>query len=122
MRLSLPVTDRELEFDTSQRIISTTDLKGRVTPVKDDVVKISGFSDDLGTNPRQRSLAKAVLSKANSLGVEGIDEGVEAQWHSNFLKPVGCHRIQDPDEPIASCQRKQSDPIMTTKRIGLFNR
>jgi aerotaxis receptor len=46
MRKNLPVTDNQCDYDASQRIVSTTDLKGRTTYANDDFIDISGFSLD----------------------------------------------------------------------------
>ena len=46
MRKNLPITDVEREFRPDQRIVSTTDTKGRITHVNDDFVDISGFTRD----------------------------------------------------------------------------
>lgn len=44
MKNNLPVTDREIPLPKGQRLISTTDLKGRITYCNDVFVKISGYS------------------------------------------------------------------------------
>ncbi|MGB5145941.1 MAG: PAS domain-containing methyl-accepting chemotaxis protein [Porticoccaceae bacterium] len=44
MKLNLPVTDREISLDTNARIISTTDLKGRINHGNEEFVRISGFT------------------------------------------------------------------------------
>ena len=52
MRTNLPVTDNELEIDIDDNILSTTNLKGQITYVNDDFIRISGFSkDELITQP-----------------------------------------------------------------------
>ncbi|VAX14345.1 Methyl-accepting chemotaxis sensor/transducer protein [hydrothermal vent metagenome] len=43
MKLNLPVTDNEKKLDESSPIISTTDLKGRITYSNDVFQRISGF-------------------------------------------------------------------------------
>ncbi len=45
MRVNLPVTDRECLF-SDQEIVSTTDLKGRITYVNPAFIEISGFSEE----------------------------------------------------------------------------
>src|SRR5690606_19806231 len=44
MRTNLPVTDRERTFTAEERLISTTDLRGKITYCNDAFVAISGFS------------------------------------------------------------------------------
>lgn len=46
MKANLPVTDREIQIPQGERLISTTDLKGKITYCNDIFVKISGFSRD----------------------------------------------------------------------------
>ncbi|WP_446810363.1 methyl-accepting chemotaxis protein [Methylomonas sp. 2BW1-5-20] len=45
MRKNLPVTQREVSFNTSTTITSATDPAGRITYVNNDFLKISGFSE-----------------------------------------------------------------------------
>jgi aerotaxis receptor len=46
MKKNLPVTDVELNYDSKANILSTTDLKGAITYVNDDFIRISGFCDE----------------------------------------------------------------------------
>lgn len=46
MRNNLPVTQRERTFQTEQRLISATDLKGQILYCNDAFVDISGFTRD----------------------------------------------------------------------------
>ena len=46
MRKNLPVTENERAFPPGERLVSTTDRKGRITHCNDAFVKISGFSRD----------------------------------------------------------------------------
>ena len=52
MKKNLPITNRENDYPASQRIVSTTDLKGITNYVNDDFLSIAGFSEDelLGKN------------------------------------------------------------------------
>lgn len=43
MKINLPVTDREIAVARDVQLISTTDLKGMITFVSDEFVRISGF-------------------------------------------------------------------------------
>ena len=44
MKTNLPVTDREIEVDDEQMLVSMTDLKGRITYVSQDFCDISGYT------------------------------------------------------------------------------
>ena len=44
MKRNLPVTGNEQHFDDAQRIVSATDLKGRITYANNDFISISGFT------------------------------------------------------------------------------
>lgn len=44
MKVNLPVTNNEISFNTSERIISTTDRKGIITSYNETFFKVSGFS------------------------------------------------------------------------------
>ncbi len=46
MKTNLPVTNLENDYDSTLRIVSTTNLKGVVTYANKDFIKISGFSED----------------------------------------------------------------------------
>jgi len=46
MKMNTPVTDNEVNVSSNSVIVSTTDLKGALTYVNDDFIKISGFSRD----------------------------------------------------------------------------
>lgn len=52
MKKNLPVTHTEINFPADANILSTTDLKGAITYVNGDFIKISGFREDelLGKN------------------------------------------------------------------------
>ncbi len=46
MKKNLPVTEVEVTFSDRANILSTTDLKGAITYVNDDFIKISGFEEE----------------------------------------------------------------------------
>jgi len=46
VKKNLPVTQRENDYPASQRIVSTTDLKGITSYVNDDFMSIAGFAED----------------------------------------------------------------------------
>lgn len=45
MKINNPVTQRELRLSASQKIVSSTDVRGRIDFVNDDFIAISGFSE-----------------------------------------------------------------------------
>lgn len=46
MKINTPVTQQEEQFSDSANILSTTDLKGAITYVNPDFIKVSGFDQD----------------------------------------------------------------------------
>jgi aerotaxis receptor len=46
MRTNLPVTQREYPFPSGQTVVSTTDLKGRITHCNEVFIELSGFTKD----------------------------------------------------------------------------
>ena len=46
MKKNLPITDNELTIASDANILSTTDLKGAITYINPDFIKISGFSEE----------------------------------------------------------------------------
>ncbi len=45
MKKNLPITNREQHFSANENIFSTTNLKGAITYVNEDFIKISGFEE-----------------------------------------------------------------------------
>ncbi len=46
MKINLPVTQRENDYDASVEIVSTTDLKGIITYANQDFIEVSGFTEE----------------------------------------------------------------------------
>ncbi|MFI9652537.1 methyl-accepting chemotaxis protein [Guyparkeria halopsychrophila] len=46
MKVNLPVTQKDVDYPADMQLISTTDLKGQITYVNQDFIKVSGFSWD----------------------------------------------------------------------------
>ena len=46
MKVNLPVTQKNVDYPADMQLISTTDLKGQITYVNHDFIKVSGFSWD----------------------------------------------------------------------------
>ncbi|WP_250656858.1 methyl-accepting chemotaxis protein [Alkalimarinus coralli] len=45
MKINMPVTDNEVNFDEGDTLVSTTDLKGTITYVNQEFIDVSGFSE-----------------------------------------------------------------------------
>ena len=60
-----------------------------------DVMKIDmGFLHGFDKNPKAKSLLNYVVSLAKSMDMNSLTEGVETQEQAQFLKSVGCGRLQ----------------------------
>lgn len=46
MRINEPVTNRQKDYEQSQKIVSTTDTKGVITSINKDFIDISGFTEE----------------------------------------------------------------------------
>lgn len=46
MKINMPVTQREIELEDGDLIVSRTDLKGQIVYVNPDFIRISGFTED----------------------------------------------------------------------------
>lgn len=46
MRKNLPITNNELRFTETQKLISSTDLRGKIVRCNNAFVDVSGFSRD----------------------------------------------------------------------------
>jgi len=46
MKINMPVTQHEIELTDADLIVSKTDLKGQITFINQDFIRISGFSED----------------------------------------------------------------------------
>lgn len=46
MKVNLPVTQKDVDYPADMQLISTTDLKGQITYVNQDFIKVSGFAWD----------------------------------------------------------------------------
>lgn len=103
MKINHPVTNREKEIHSSQTILSTTDLKGAITYVNDDFIKVSGFAKEalLGKNhnvvrhpdmppPAFESLWSSVKAGQPWMGiVKNRCENGDHYWVDAFVMPIG---------------------------------
>jgi len=46
VRSNLPITQREYPFPSGHTVVSTTDLKGRITHCNEVFIELSGFSKE----------------------------------------------------------------------------
>ena len=46
MKINMPVTQHEIELSDTDLIVSKTDLKGQITYINEDFIRISGFTED----------------------------------------------------------------------------
>ncbi|CAD5108130.1 methyl-accepting chemotaxis protein [Zestomonas carbonaria] len=105
MKINLPVSGRAVEVDAAANILSTTDLKGRVTYVNPDFVRISGFSEEelLGVSHNQvrhpdmppgafEHLWRTLKAGRSWMGVvKNRCKNGDHYWVSAYVTPVLCN-------------------------------
>jgi diguanylate cyclase (GGDEF)-like protein len=84
-----------------------------------DTVKIDrGFVRDLGNNPHDLAIVRAILALADAFGLDVVAEGVETQFAARTLMELGCLRAQGflfsqpvPGEAMAALLANRVIPI-----------
>ncbi len=60
-----------------------------------DTIKIDqSFTKDIGVDPKDEVIVKAIIKLAHTLGLKVIAEGVEEEYHVNFLRENECDILQ----------------------------
>jgi aerotaxis receptor len=139
MRINEPVTNQEKSYHESQKIVSTTDLKGVIQDVNNDFIEISGFTKDeligqahnLVRHPSMPQEAFAELWQHNKaqkpwMGmVKNRCKNGDHYWVSAFVTPVfengnaiGFQSVrQKPEQDLVD----RAESIYQNK-VGLINR
>lgn len=84
-----------------------------------DILKIDrSFVTDLGSNPGDLAIVRAIIALADSFGLQIVAEGVETKAAATTLLRHGCHRAQGfllsrplPSDQMATLYRKGRVPV-----------
>ncbi|MGA5463517.1 putative bifunctional diguanylate cyclase/phosphodiesterase [Mycobacterium sp. NPDC050041] len=87
-----------------------------------DTVKIDrGFVRDLGSNPHDLAIVRAIMALADAFGLDVVAEGVETEFAARTLMDLGCSRAQGflfsrpvPGEAMAALLAAGAVPITQT--------
>lgn len=90
-----------------------------------DILKIDrSFVTDLGSNPGDLAIVRAIIALADSFGLQIVAEGVETTAAATTLLRHGCHRAQGfllsrplPSDQMATLYRKGRVPIRFTSEM-----
>ncbi len=105
MRTNLPVTDNERTFPQGERLVSTTDLKGRITHCNEAFMAVSGYSRDeligephnIVRHPDMPPLAFEVMWKHLKAGepwmglVKNRTKSGDYYWVDAYVTPITEH-------------------------------
>ena len=68
---------------------------GHLTSLKIRKLKIDrGFIREIGRDPAQETIVRAIIGLAKTFGLRAIAEGVETEQQAKFLRNEGCHEFQ----------------------------
>ncbi|WP_410473485.1 methyl-accepting chemotaxis protein [Guyparkeria sp. TX1] len=121
MRNNLPVTDTERTFAPGERLVSTTDLKGRITHCNEAFVSISGYSRDeligqphnIVRHPDVPPLAFEVMWNHLKAGqpwmglVKNRSKNGDYYWVDAYVTPITEHGEVIGYESVRSCPSRQ---------------
>ncbi|WGI34763.1 EAL domain-containing protein [Mycolicibacterium aubagnense] len=90
-----------------------------------DILKIDrSFVTDLGSNPGDLAIVRAIIALADSFGLQIVAEGVETKAAATTLLRHGCHRAQGfllsrplPSDQMATLYRKGRVPVRFTSEM-----
>ena len=98
-----------------------------------DVLKIDmAFLRSFETNPKTRVVVRSIVNMAKEIGMHTLAEGVETKEQFEFLREIGCEKVQgylfSPPIPIgkmvAYCQKRAVEPFALADyytEIGAIN-
>ncbi|MFP4252105.1 MAG: PAS domain-containing methyl-accepting chemotaxis protein [Guyparkeria sp.] len=121
MRKNLPVTDIEHTFAPGERLVSTTDLEGRITYCNDAFVAISGYSRDeligelhnIVRHPDMPALAFQVMWQHLKAGqpwmglVKNRCKNGDYYWVDAYVTPITEHGEVIGYESVRSCPSRE---------------
>jgi diguanylate cyclase (GGDEF)-like protein len=90
-----------------------------------DILKIDrSFVTDLGSNPGDLAIVRAIIALADSFGLQIVAEGVETKAAAMTLLRLGCYRAQGfllsrplPGDQMATLYRKGRVPVRFTSEM-----
>jgi diguanylate cyclase (GGDEF)-like protein len=131
----LEITERALvrDIDTTRRTLAKLKEVGVGIAIDDfgtgyavlshlkslpvDTLKIdTSFVRNLGTNPEDLAIVRAIIGLANAFGLELVAEGVETAVAATTLMHYGCHRAQGflLSRPVAA---ENMDSLLSTRSV-----